>query len=148
MEKEKLIEGKGITVRFTNYTDGKRSIKTVLEDLDIDIYKGEILGLAGESGSGKSTLAKALLGIVPLASGTIETKTKSPQMIFQDPYSSLNPAKKISWIMEEPLKLKTSLSRTERRDRVSSMLKEVGLSDEFMIRSLPNSREGSVREYA
>ena len=41
MEKEKLIEGKGITVRFTNYTDGKRSIKTVLEDLDIDIYKGE-----------------------------------------------------------------------------------------------------------
>lgn len=145
MEKEKLIEGKGITVRFTNYTDGKRSIKTVLEDLDIDIYKGEILGLAGESGSGKSTLAKALLGIVPLASGTIETKTKSPQMIFQDPYSSLNPAKKISWIMEEPLKLKTSLSRTERRDRVSSMLKEVGLSDEFMIRK-PSELSGGQRQ--
>ena len=96
-----LAELKDVKVSF-----GKNEKKkTVLNGISFMIGRGEIVGLAGESGSGKSTIAKAILGMVSVESGSITLNTKAPQMVFQDPYSSLNPAKTIGWIMQEPLKL-------------------------------------------
>ena len=77
--------------------------KQVVFDVSFGVRKGEILGLVGESGCGKSSLSKAILGINENIKGEIVHKSKNPQMIFQDPYSSLNPAMTIGRILEEPL---------------------------------------------
>ena len=72
----------------------------------------------GESGSGKSTLARAILGMIPDRSGTVIHTTQRPQMVFQDPYGSLNPAHTIGWTLEEPLRAAGALSGGQRQ-RVS-----------------------------
>ena len=78
------------------YREGGRfrgeSYHEVLHDVTFDVHHGEILGLVGESGTGKSTLSRAILGMIKPDQGSITHYTKRPQMIFQDPYSSLNPA--------------------------------------------------------
>ena len=76
----------------------------VLRDVSFEIRKGDILGLVGESGSGKTTLAKVILGIVKDYNGEVINHTRLPQMVFQDPFSSLNPARTVGWILEEPLR--------------------------------------------
>lgn len=83
-----------------------------------------MLGLVGESGCGKSTLAKVILGLLKPDSGTVIVSGNRPQMVFQDPYGSLNPAKKIGWIMEEPLRIQRKLPGKERRQKVLEMLKK------------------------
>ena len=83
-----------------SYQEGKQ-IKTVLHDISFELHENEILGLVGESGCGKSTLSKVILGFIRPDEGEIISQVDHPQMIFQDPFSSLNPAKKISWILEE-----------------------------------------------
>lgn len=98
----------------------------VLKGVSFSIREGEVMGLVGESGCGKSTLSKALLGLIPKYEGVIVQKSEHPQMIFQDPFSSLNPAKKVGWILEEPLRLNTGLNRVEREKKVSEMLRRVG----------------------
>ena len=77
----------------------------ILHDVSFELKRGEILGLVGESGCGKSTLARTILGIEKDKTGTIEHKTFRPQMVFQNPYGSLNPYKKVGWIIEEPLRV-------------------------------------------
>ena len=103
----------------------------VVKDVSLNVKKGETLGLVGESGSGKSSLAKAILGIVEDYTGEIMFPNIKPQMVFQDPYTSLNPVKKVRWILEEPLKLQTKLNKTERREKVSQILKEVDLDEKY-----------------
>ena len=76
----------------------------VLQDINVTIGRGEVLGLVGESGSGKSTLAKSILGMTEYQ-GEIVHHSRRPQMVFQDPYSSLNPAFSIRRIVEEPLRI-------------------------------------------
>ena len=76
----------------------------VLQDINVTIGRGEVLGLVGESGSGKSTLAKSILGMTEYQ-GEIVHHSRRPQMVFQDPYSSLNPAFSIRRIVEEPLRM-------------------------------------------
>ena len=82
----------------------KKKIQALF-DVNLTMEEGEVLAIAGESGSGKSTLARAIVGINKDYTGEIWQKYENPQMVFQDPYSSLNPAKKIGWLLEEPLKV-------------------------------------------
>jgi ABC-type glutathione transport system ATPase component len=123
----------------------RRKRVSVLHDVTFSIHKGEILGLVGESGTGKSTLAKAILGLIPDYTGQIQHYTKRPQMIFQDPYSSLNPVKTVGWILEEPLRIYGKYDAPERKRRVLDILQQVGL-DEETIDLLPGQLSGGQRQ--
>lgn len=104
--------------------------KQIVKQASFYIEEGEVVGIVGESGSGKSTLAKAIAGLNMLYEGEITCTESRPQMVFQDPYSSLNQAKRIQWILEEPLKIKGGFSKEERKRLVKEKLIEVGLSEE------------------
>lgn len=141
---ENLVSLKDVEVSFTSGSF-KKTEKKVLKGVSFDIKPGEILGLAGESGSGKSTIAKAILKMVDIKAGSMERNTNHPQMIFQDPYGSLNPAYSISWIMQEPLRMSTKLSAAQRREKVALMLNEVGLDESYMERK-PGELSGGQRQ--
>ncbi|MDD3369242.1 MAG: dipeptide/oligopeptide/nickel ABC transporter ATP-binding protein [Lachnospiraceae bacterium] len=119
--------------------------RQILKDISFQVNKGEVVGLVGESGCGKTTLAKTLLGIQKCYTGEINCVAKMPQMIFQDPYSSLNPAKKIGWILEEPLKLNTGYDAAERKKRVEEMLQRVEL-DTTLADRFPSQLSGGQRQ--
>jgi oligopeptide/dipeptide ABC transporter ATP-binding protein len=112
----------------------KKERKHVVKDMSFEVYNGEILGIVGESGCGKSTLAKTIVGLNTEFDGTIDMKELKPQMVFQDPFSSLNPARKIGWIMEEPLKLKGIKDKKQRQQMVIQMLEDIGLDASFASR--------------
>ncbi len=121
---------------------GKRK---VVKGISFTLQKGEILGIVGESGCGKSTLAKAIVGLIKEESGRIVLDCERPLMVFQDPYSSLNPRKKIGWLLEEPLLLSKKYNKQERKDKVLEMLERVGLSKEYADR-YPSSLSGGQRQ--
>ena len=116
----------------------------VLKNVNLTIGQGEVLGLVGESGSGKSTLAKSILGMTEYE-GQIIHHSRRPQMVFQDPYSSLNPAFTIRRIVEEPLRIFGKYSPQERKQRVEEMLDAVGLGPEFYDRK-PHQLSGGQRQ--
>lgn len=134
----------------SGYRDGgvlrrKGPYQEVLHDVTFDVRYGEILGLVGESGTGKSTLARTILGIVKPESGQVIHYTKRPQMIFQDPYSSLNPAYTVEWILEEPLRIYGKYDKAERRRRVRDMLERVELPEECLA-ARPAELSGGQRQ--
>lgn len=143
-----VLEVEHLSVEYQDSTlFGKKSSFKALEDISFHVCQGEILGLVGESGCGKSTLSKAILGMLDTAkvTGEIRHFTKRPQMVFQDPYGSLNPAKTIGWILEEPLRIFGKYDAAERKRRVLDMLEKVGLDRDYANRK-PNELSGGQRQ--
>ena len=130
---------------LNSYYDHGKKRNQVLHDVNLSMKQGEILGIVGESGCGKSTLAKCILGLVTDIEGTCEVNAKRPQMVFQDPYGSLNPVKTVGWILEEPLRAIGVSDREERRRRVREMMDAVGLSEEHYDRK-PSQLSGGQRQ--
>ena len=154
----KILEVQNLSVRFP-VTGGvfARKIAEVraVDGVSFDLEKGETLGLVGESGCGKSTVGRAIINILRSMSHGVEISGKiiyhhlsgpvdlaalgrkqmrpfrsDLQMIFQDPYSSLNPRMTVGQIVEEPLRIHTKDGVAQRRDRVAWLLSKVGLSSE------------------
>jgi len=137
-----LIESKDLTVHFTRRVGSRRRTVHALDDLNIFVRPGETLGLVGESGCGKSTAGRALLGAIPPTAGKIlyrgddvtdlsrrrwRAMRKHVQMIFQDPYSALNPKRKIGESIAEPYLVHTNVKGKELDTAVSDLLEMVGL---------------------
>lgn len=144
---ECLLEVNNLNVYYTKHEGffGKKRKRQILHDVSFKVYENEVLGIVGESGCGKSTLAKAILGMVPEIDGEIIHYSKRPQMIFQDPAGSLNPAKTVGWILMEPLRLYGKFSKDEMRKRAVEMLYKVGLEEKHMHR-YPSELSGGQRQ--
>lgn len=162
-EKQPLIElkdvGKAYRVRSRTNPFRKQSIRAV-DHLSLSIYPGEIFGLVGESGCGKSTAGQLLAGLLEPTSGEIRYLGKNQaemtpeekrsmrrdiQIVLQDPYASLNPKKKIGWLLEEPLVIHTKLGRRERGERVAEMMETVGMDPGYLSR-FPHELSGGQRQ--
>jgi oligopeptide/dipeptide ABC transporter ATP-binding protein len=137
----------------------KSHVKAV-DGITLDIYKGETLGVVGESGCGKSTLGRTILGLESLTEGELvfngnniskysarqlKPFKKEMQMIFQDPYASLNPKQRIGDALEEALIIHTDLPARERREKVVKLLNEVGLKEDHYER-FPHEFSGGQRQ--
>ena len=131
--------------RLSSWYGRGRARTQVLRDVSLELAPGEALGVVGESGSGKSTLAKCVLGMVTDITGTLEVNSPRPQMVFQDPYGSLNPAKTVGWILEEPLRAAGVRDKAQRRQRVRDFLPLVGLEEGHLDRK-PAQLSGGQRQ--
>lgn len=133
---EALLQVQNLVVRFS----GRRGLQTtVINDVSFDLHAGETLSLVGESGSGKTTIGRAILGLAPVSSGEITFRgetisnvsrnrrrklARNVQVIFQDPYSSLNPSMTVEDIIVEPM---AAAGVSGGRDKVKGLLDSVGL---------------------
>ena len=148
MEQERILEVKNLNTYYTEgrtLFGGKGTRQQVLKDDSFHVCEGEIVGLVGENGSGKTTLSRAILGMLKDYEGEIIHHSQRPQMVFQDPFSSLNPARTIGWILEEPLRVQGKLNAAERRDAVLEVLEQVGLGAEYASRR-PRELSGGQRQ--
>jgi peptide/nickel transport system ATP-binding protein len=134
------VTGLRIEDLSVQYGSGKHA-RRVVSGLNLQVGAGQVLGLVGESGSGKSTVARAMLGLVKPTSGTVsiggqplqgmaaKRRARLIQMVFQDPYASLNPRWRVRDIVAEPIRAFRLLSvETEIRARVAALLVQVGLA--------------------
>jgi len=116
-----------------------------VRDVSFELYEGEILGLVGESGCGKSSLARAILGLEPDCTGQVAHHTSYPQMVFQDPYGSLNPRMTVERIVSEPYIISGKYNGTKRRRKVAEILQLVGLDTRYLAR-YPKELSGGQRQ--
>lgn len=162
---EPILTVKSLEKKFPVYsTFGKLFGATAhvhaVRDVSFQLYEGETYGLVGESGSGKSTTGRTILGLTPATNGQVIYQNqdltkmseaelrhfrKDLQMVFQDPFSSLNPRKKIGAILEEPLIIHKLGNREEREEKVFEVLKLVGLQAEHYFR-YPHEFSGGQRQ--
>jgi oligopeptide transport system ATP-binding protein len=163
MTTDNLLEIHGLKVYF-EVKGGilKRTVGWVkaVDGVDLDIRRGEILGLVGESGCGKTTAGRALLRLIPATEGSVKFDGKDlfslstaelkplrreMQLVFQDPYSSLDPRSRISEIVGEGLRVHGVTDRTERHRQVMKALEMVGLQEDHM-RRFPHEFSGGQRQ--
>jgi ABC-type oligopeptide transport system ATPase subunit len=160
MSSEVLVETQRLSMSFAQARFSGRTVVRALRDVSLAINRGETLGIAGETGCGKSTLCRCLVRLYRPSAGRIffdgEDITDLPerglsrlrrgaQMIFQDPADSLNPRLPVGSIVEEPLIIQTPLGAEERRGRVLSALRDVGLPDDSFQR-YPHEFSGGQRQ--
>jgi oligopeptide transport system ATP-binding protein len=151
---------KHFPVRSTTFHRGEGEVVHAVDGVSLEVRRGETLGIVGESGCGKSTLGRLLVRLHEPTSGTIRFAgddittlsrrelrpfRREMQMIFQDPYASLNPRKRVGQILEDPFRIHRSLSRTETRRRVRELLEVVGLSADHVDR-YPHEFSGGQRQ--
>jgi len=157
---EKYIEVKNLIKEFPVEKGGFRTKEIVhaLNGISFDICKGETLGLVGESGCGKSTAGRCILGLIPPTSGYVKLLgenlnsknakdfRKKMQIIFQNPYSSLNPRMRIRQILAEPFEIhEKNLSKKEINEKILNLLEIVGMSVEAMDK-FPHEFSGGQRQ--
>lgn len=157
---KKILEIKNLEVEYQSKKNVFGGVKTVhaVNNVSLSADKGEILAIAGESGCGKSTLAKAIMKLVEIKRGEVFVNNqniieesnnknfyKSIQMIFQNPYASLNPKMKINQILREPLEINTKLSKEEINKIVLEKIHSVGL-DESCLNLYPHEFSGGQRQ--
>ncbi|WP_406111486.1 dipeptide ABC transporter ATP-binding protein [Kitasatospora purpeofusca] len=158
-----LVEAEDLSVHFPGRRrfPGTRSEPVrAVEGLGLRIAPGETLGLVGESGSGKSTTSRVLAGLQPATGGTVRYDgldatrpdralrrrlAKEVQLVFQDPYASLNPRRTVAQTLETPLRLHTALGADERRQRSAELLEQVGLPADRLDR-YPHEFSGGQRQ--
>jgi len=154
-----VLELRGVTKTFPGRRTlfGRRPGITAVNDVSLSLIRGEVLGLVGESGCGKSTLARLLLGLLQPTTGAVFINGKplvdtSPravsrhiQPVFQDPYSSLNPRKRVIDIVNLPLKVHGVGTRAEQREMASDMLERCGLPRRA-LNSYPSQLSGGQRQ--
>ena len=158
-----LLQVKGLTKRFLQkgaILPSRREYFTAVEQVQFDIHRGEVFGLMGESGSGKSTIARMIAGLYAVDGGSVQFEgqdvtsgrtgvpegfRKHIQMIFQDPYSSLNPRMRVDAIVAEPARHHGLLAGQALWDRVAELLDLVGLGADAGLK-YPHEFSGGQRQ--
>jgi len=153
-----VLDVKNLDVTYPAKGFGKTGFKA-LNDININVGQGETLGLVGESGSGKTTLGRAILGLAPVTAGSIDflgkeishasrnerrVLSRDLQVVFQDPYTSLNPSMEIGQILAEPLQIQ-GMDGAAATKRIAELLDQVGLPSDAMHR-LPREFSGGQRQ--
>ncbi|TQR20550.1 ABC transporter ATP-binding protein [Psychrobacillus vulpis] len=163
IEREKLLTinhlKKYFPIKGALFKGNAGQVKAV-DDVSFEIYKGETLGIVGESGSGKSTLGRTILRLMEPTDGEIifegtnleklrtrqlVEQRKQMQMIFQDPFASLNPRMRVGQIVGEPLAVQKMLTKAERAEKVMDLIKKVGLTKEALTK-FPHEFSGGQRQ--
>ena len=161
-EKEVLLEAKGIKKHFPVkrgiFERGEKKTVKAIDGVDLKLYKGETLGVIGESGCGKSTLARVMMHLIPATEGEVLFKGKpvtkenimdfrrKVQMVFQDPYSSLDPRMSVRRIIEEPLRVHMKgLSKEEKNAIVRPVVEKVGIEFDVLDK-YPHEFSGGQRQ--
>ncbi|WP_144578505.1 ATP-binding cassette domain-containing protein [Agrobacterium sp. DE0009] len=157
-----VVEGKGISRHYHvpgGIFGGAKTVQA-LKGIDFAVERGKTLAIVGESGSGKSTLARIIALIDPASGGELKIEGKpvdiakrrpdtqmrsKVQMVFQNPYGSLNPRQKVGDVLMEPLIINTNMPAGERRERAEAMLVKVGLGPEHFNR-YPHMFSGGQRQ--
>ncbi len=157
MTNQTLVEVKNLTKHFPA---AHKQVVRAVDDVSFVIQRGETLGLVGESGCGKTTVGRCLLRLIEPSAGEIRFDGRNlteinrtelrglrrkMQIIFQDPYSSLNPRMKVGQIIAEPLIVHKVGSKTEQREKVAELLRVVGLEPDYANR-YPHQFSGGQRQ--
>ena len=163
-EQQKLLEVSDLSKHFRprggGLTGRRREPLKAVDSVSLEVAEGETLGLVGESGCGKSTLCRTVLGLIEPTSGSVRFEGEEiaglsrrrmrplrarMQMVFQDPYASLNPRKRVGQIVGDPLRTMGVASGSELDDRVAVLLDRVGLAPEHRSR-YPHEFSGGQRQ--
>ena len=153
---EKILEVVNLGTRFKT----ERGVLKAIDGVSFDVYRGEMLGIVGESGCGKSTLGRVLIRLLDATSGKVEFEgqditamketefakiRRQLQIIFQDPYASLNPRMTVRELIQAPLDVYSHESEAEKLAKVKNIMAKVGLREEYMSK-YPHEFSGGQRQ--